>query len=48
MMAKSQLAKLKNAVQNGENADDSATDNVPNEFDHVGSRPPDGHSYLVP
>nr|XP_036676203.1 trichohyalin-like isoform X4 [Drosophila suzukii] len=35
MMAKSQLAKLKNAVQNGENADDSATDNVPNEFDHL-------------
>jgi len=43
MMAKSQLAKLKNAVQNGENAD-----NVLNEFDHVGSRPPDGHRYLVP
>ncbi|XP_070854011.1 protein BCAP-like isoform X1 [Drosophila suzukii] len=30
MMAKSQLAKLKNAVQNGENAD-----NVLNEFDHL-------------
>ncbi|XP_037727647.1 trichohyalin isoform X2 [Drosophila subpulchrella] len=35
IMAKSQLAKLKNAVQNGENADDSVTDNVPNEFDHL-------------